>query len=170
MATLPRMDLYRISLQLSYLSNFDRDLGNTAVTFLPSLGLEHLVQLNLKGVTTIVAFSDDFVSLPQLRKVYLAQERRYLCCAFKYKRKESLHTARSQNVSFTRDCSTESITTTAQVSSPYQTVTTPYTTNRSQQTTTDGWGGWGRRKRALLSFGDWLPSPNRTSTDPTQSR
>jgi len=145
------------------------DLGNTAVTFLPSLGLEHLVQLNLKGVTTIVAFSDDFVSLPQLRKVYLAQERRYLCCAFKYKRKESLHTARSQNVSFTRDCSTESITTTAQVSSPYQTVTTPYTTNRSQQTTTDGWGGWGRRKRALLSFGDWLPSPNRTSTDPTQS-
>ena len=172
MTTLPRIGSCVIEfLKISCLSNFCRDLGSTAVTFLPSLGLEHLVQLNLKEVTTITAFSDNFVSLPRLRIVYLAQERRYLCCAFKYKRKQGLYTARSENVSFTRDCATESFTATVQVSSPYQTLTTPYTTNRSQQTTTDNpWGKWGGRKRALLSFGDWLPSPNRTSTDSIQSR
>ena len=76
--------------------------------------------------------SDDVVNLPKLAFVYLSEKRRYLCCAFKYRRSETIHEAEGAKVNFTKDCRSTVI--------PPTKTTTEKNTITINTTTTDPWG------------------------------
>ena len=139
-----------------------RLLDKTKISRVPSHGLSSLVTLSLKGVNSILSVSDDVINLPKLAFVYLSEKRRYLCCAFKYRRSETIHEEEGAKVNFTKDCQSTTI---------QPTTATTESTQKQATTTEDPWGGggWGRRRRNLLWFGDWIPASN-TSTDKVKTR
>eukprot|EP00794_Sanderia_malayensis_P017301 gene17301-19033_t len=149
-------------------------LDNTIISHLPSEGLETLQTLSFKGVNSLWSISKGVINLPKLERVFVPEQRRFLCCAFEYKRSHVLKPGSGGGIhrNVTRQCggvkAQTSQTTTALSSS---TTSVPSTTPKLQSTrasnastrklatTEDHWGPWGRFKRALLWFHeDWEPS------------
>ena len=148
---------------------FFRGLNKTKISEVPSIGLSNLAQLHLNGVTSINSVSDEVINLPKLTKVYVDEQRRFLCCAFLHKRGDTLRSTKKRT-NRTRNCVTKAPITAAATSTKGTDGGRSTTSRPTGSTTTDHFGGgFGRRKRALLWFGDWVPS-NKTGTDPVKTR
>lgn len=65
---------------------FIRYLDNTAIDYLPYAGLLALTKLHLLDTPNLWDIPDGIVGIPTLQKVRVASERRFLCCAFEFKR------------------------------------------------------------------------------------
>eukprot|EP00795_Rhopilema_esculentum_P013456 gene13456-4331_t len=143
-------------------------LNNTKISEVPSIGLSNLAELHLNGVTSINSVSDEVINLPKLTKVYVDEQRRFLCCAFLHRRGETLRSTKIRT-NRTRNCATNAPITTAATSTKRTDGGKSTTLRPTGSTTTDHFGGgFGRRRRALLWFGDWVPS-NKTGTDPLKT-
>ena len=127
---------------------------------------------------------DDIASLPKLKTVNVPKTRRFLCCAFEYKRRDVLYHPTHQVTNVTRKCRatvspapTISVRTTrnpwGQRKATIRSIRSPWGQSKSTVSTTkSSWGSWGRRKRGLLWFGsdgDGFQPGNKT-TQPTSKR
>eukprot|EP00111_Clytia_hemisphaerica_P011303 TCONS_00033095-protein len=62
------------------------DISDSKISYLPHLGLEKLVDLKIAITPNLWEISNNIVAIPSLRKVRVASNQRWLCCAFSMKR------------------------------------------------------------------------------------
>ena len=140
---------------------FFRDLSGTKINHIPHDGLENLSDLKLEGTPNLWEISDGIVGIPALRKVKVAKNQRWLCCAFEMKR-SMMHAPLSMIKSNgTQLCSSPkpSRGTLRNTRSPIKTFSSTTEETRTDGvmiTTVNPFGGFGRkrkRKRRRRSFG-----------------
>lgn len=125
-------------------------------------GLERLTELTLQNTPNLWQISDGIVGIPTLKKVHVAIQQRWLCCAFKMKRSiirvSQQHNSNKEKI--VNPCVTQHQTSSPTVtgkliqptSQPSSTQNVS-TTKDYVSTTEDASGGFiGRRRRALLQF------------------
>ena len=140
---------------------------------LPSAGLTSLEELSFTGVNSIWTVPDGVLNLPKLKKVSVPVQRRFLCCAFLYKRQKSVNIENGVASNGTRNCTaplkptTQPVKPTTAKPTTAKPTTVGSTASSGNKPTTDN--PWGRRKRALLWFKDSWEVSNWTTSDPQKT-
>ena len=141
---------------------------------IPHDGLNNLLNLKLEGTPNLWEISNDIVAIPTLRKVKVAKNQRWLCCAFQMKRSVMRSPSFTSKLNASQLCSSISTTTTTTTTIYLKeyTMSPSDSTDKIVSTTQNPFDGFGRkrkrkRKRRKRSFG-FRSFFNNNSSFPTQ--